>query len=372
MTKRMIWMLVAVAIVFGGIFGYKAFVSQMISDAISNQPEQPAAITAAQVKLDQWTPAAAAVGSFAAINGAQLTTEAQGIVTGIHFENGAEVEQGQRLVSLDIESDQAELSRLEAAESLAELELTRYRQLYEEGNVSISELQRRESEAQQANAAVRAQQARINQKTIRAPFDGLAGIRQVNVGQYVSPGSPVVGVQALDPIYLNFSLPEQQLSDIQEGQTVNVAVDAYPELTFNGTVTAIEPSISASTRTFDIQATLDNPEIKLRPGMFGRVRVDTGAAREVKILPQTAIQFNPYGNSVFVIQEKDGDLRVTQRFVRTGERRGDMVAVLEGLEEGDRVASSGLLKLRNNALVKISEDEDTQPTRELNPQPENQ
>lgn len=372
MTKRMILMLVAVGIIFGGIFGYKAFVSQMISGHFENMPEQAATITAAEVKTDRWTPKATAVGTFAAVNGAQLTTEAQGIVTGIHFENGSEVTKGQRLVSLDTQTDEAELESLKAAEKLAELELQRNRKLYRENNVSESELQRSESQAAQTRAAVNAQQARIAQKTIRAPFDGLAGIRQVNLGQYVAPGNPVVGVQALDPIYLNFTLAERRFADIQEGQTVTAQVDAYPDVQFSGQITAIEPSVRESTRTFEVQATLSNSDLKLRPGMFGRVVVDTGAERQVLIAPQTAIQFNPYGNSVFVIREQEGDLRVTQRFIRTGERRGDLVEILDGLEEGDRIASSGLLKLRNEALVKISEDEANEPTTELNPQPENQ
>lgn len=372
MTKRMILMLVVVGIIFGGIFGYKAFVSQMISGYFENMPEQAETITAVEVKTDRWTPKATAVGTFSAVNGAQLTTEAQGIVTGIHFENGSEVTKGQRLVSLHTETDEADLQRLQAAEKLAELEFDRHQKLFQENSISKAELQRRESEAAQAIAAANAQQARIAQKTIRAPFAGLAGIRRVNLGQYVAPGNPVVGVQALDPIFLNFTLAERRLADIQPGQTISAHVDAYPEVQFNGEITAIEPSVRESTRTFEVQATLDNPDLKLRPGMFGRVVVDTGAEQEVLVAPQTAIQFNPYGNSVFVIREQDDDLRVTQRFIRTGERRGDLITIVEGLEEGDRIASSGLLKLRNEALVKISEDEASEPTAELNPQPENQ
>ncbi len=372
MTKRMILMLVAVGIIFGGIFGYKAFVSQMISGHFENMPEQAATITAAEVKIDQWTPKATAVGTFDAINGAQVTTQAQGIVTAIHFESGSEVAKGQRLVSLFSEIDEAELERLKAAERLVQLELERDKKLYRENTISESELQRSQSEADQAGAAVKAQQARIDQKTIRAPFAALAGIRQVNLGQYVAPGNSVVGVQSLDPIYLNFTLGAQRFGDIQQGQSVSAQVDAYPEALFNGEITAIEPSVRKSTRTFEIQAILSNPELKLRPGMFARVSVDTGAARQVLIAPQTAIQFNPYGNSVFVIRAQEGDLRATQRFIRTGERRGDLIEIVEGLAEGDRVASSGLLKLRNGALVKISKEESTEPTAELNPQPEKQ
>ncbi|HEY7884914.1 MAG TPA: efflux RND transporter periplasmic adaptor subunit [Cellvibrionaceae bacterium] len=372
MTKRMIIMLVAVGIVFGGIFGFKFWLGGFLNNMFDNMPMPVATITATHVTEDNWTPEATAVGSFRAINGAELTTQANGIVVGIHFDNGDEVTEGQRLISLDTSTDEADLERLQAAEKLASLELGRYQQLHKEGNISESELQRRQSEADQATATVRAQQARINQKVIRAPFDGISGIRQVNLGQYVSAGSSVVAVQSLDPIYLNFTLPEQQLSSVRTGQSMRVRVDAYPDQSFTGVITAIEPGINESTRTFTVQATLDNPELMLRPGMFGRVSMDRGEPQHVLLIPQTAIQFNPYGNSVFVIREEDDQLKVTRRFIRTGERRGDMIAVLDGLELGDRVATSGLLKLRNDGVVNISDNEELEPSADVNPSPANQ
>lgn len=373
MTKRMTIMLVAVAVVFGGIFGFKAFMNTMIGNFIDNMPEQPASITATEASQQRWAQETTAVGSFRAVNGAQLTTEASGIVTEIHFENGDRVTKGQRLVSLDIEADEADLRSLKAAEKLASMELERYQRLFNEGNSSKSELQRRESEAAQATAAVKAQEARIRQKTIRAPFEGVSGIRQVNIGQYVSPGSPVVAVQALDPIYLNFDLPERQLASVTEGMPVRVRVDAYGEAMFEGEVTAIEPGVNESTRTFTVQATLENPDQQLRPGMFGRVTLTMGEPQDLIVVPQTAIQFDPYGNSVFVLNENEEDeLRVTRRFVRTGDRRGDLIAVLDGLEEGERIATSGLLKLRNNGLVEVNDDPSVQPTSELEPTPANQ
>lgn len=373
MTKRMILMLAAVGIIFGGIFGFKIFMGSFLNNMFDNMPMPTATITATAVTEDQWSPEATAVGSFRAVNGAQLTAEASGIVTGIHFDSGDRVEKGQVLVTLNPDTDEAELERLQATEKLAQLELDRYQRLYDEGNISESELQRRQSEAAQTTAAVKSQQARIRQKSITAPFDGISGIRQVNLGQYVSAGSAVVSVQSLDPVYLNFTLPEQELGRVDTGQTVRVVVDAYPEETFRGEITAIEPAVRESTRTFEVQATLDNPEHRLRPGMFGRVSLDVGEARTVKLVPQTAIQFNPYGNAVFVIrQEGEDELKVTRRFVRTGDRRGDMIVILDGLEVGDRVATSGLLKLRNDASVKISDDPELQPNAELDPQPANQ
>lgn len=372
MKLRMILMLVGVIVVFGLIFGYKAVGNHFMNQFFDNMPMPPASITATEVYEDSWVPSTEAVGSFVAVDGAELTTEVGGIVTGIHFDNGQPVEEGQRLVSLDVDVDEAELERLQAAARLAELERARFERLFGQDSVSEADLQRAQSEASQAEAAVRSQQARVRQKTVRAPFDGIAGIRRVNVGQYVSPGMPVVAVESLDPIYLNFNLPEQRLAQVREGQRLTVGVDAFPDRQFEGTISAIEPRVRETTRTFEVQATFANENGQLRPGMFGRVRLNTGTAETVMVIPQTAVQFNPYGNVVFVINENGDGLSVNQRLIRTGRTRGDMIAVLEGLEVGEQIATSGLLKLRNDAPVTISENSDAQPSAELEPRPENQ
>lgn len=371
-THRLILMLVAVGVIFGLIFGYKAVVSYFMNQYFDNMPMPAATITATEVYEDHWIPAAEAVGSFVAVDGADLTVEVGGIVAAIHFENGQAVEAGQLLVSLDVDADEAELERLQAAAKLAELEQARLERLYRQNSISEADMQRAQSETTQANAAVRTQRARIRQKTVRAPFDGIAGIRRVNTGQFVSPGMPVVTAQSLDPIYLNFSLPEQRLAQIRPGQHLAVRVDAYPGMQFNGEISAIEPRVRESTRTVDVQATFTNEGGLMRPGMFGRVRLETGEAETVKVIPQTAVQFNPYGNAVFVIEENGDEPRVTQRLIRTGQTRGDMIAVLEGLEVGERIATSGLLKLRNDAVVNISDNGELQPPSELEPRPENQ
>lgn len=392
MKFRMFLMLLAAALVFGGIFGFKAVGNYFMNEYFDTMGTPPVTITATEAYQDQWTPGAKAVGSFAAVDGAELTTEASGIVAEIHFENGAAVRAGQHLVTLDTEADEAELARLEAVAQLAGLEEARFERLYRENSVSESEFQRRQSEAEQARAAVRAQEARIRQKTIRSPFDGVAGLRRVNRGQYVSAGSPVVAVASPDPLYLNFTLPEKRLVDIRPDQEVQARVDAFPGETFSGVVTAIEPRIRESTRTFEIQATFANPDSRLLPGMFARVTMSTGEPVSTTVIPQTALQFNTYGNSVYVVvegekgdsadgeegaggdggPEDDGNLRVTRRFVRTGETRGDLIAVLDGIEPGERVATSGLLKLRNDAPVVISDDEDLAPTADPDPSPANQ
>lgn len=372
MVKRMILMLIIAGLIFGGIFGYKAIGNHFMNQYFDTMPMPVATITAATVKTDRWQPFVSAVGSFAAVNSTELSTEASGIITSIQFENASEVQKGQLLLTLDDSVDQADLTRLTAARQLAELELDRLQTLLRDKGVSELDVRRRESEAAQAKAAVASQQARIAQKTIHAPFDGITGLRQVSLGQLVSPGDNVVSLQSLDPIYLNFSLPEQQLARINKGQQLTVNVDAWADLQFVGEITAIAPAVRQSSRSVEVQATFANPEHKLRPGMFARVQMDTGAENDVTLVPQTAIQFNPYGNSVFLIRDNDGKLTAHQRFVSTGQTRGDVIAIADGLEEGDRVATSGLLKLRNGAEVIISDNDQVMPTADPNPAPANQ
>lgn len=371
MNKRMIVMLIGVGILFGGIFGYKAFVNAMIDDFFDNMPAPTATITAGEARHMSWTRQLEAVGSFSPVQGAMLTTEVGGIVREIRFESGSTVDTGAVLAILDSETDQARLRSLESAQRLAALELERARLLASRNNISEAELQRRESEADQAVAALNEQRARLAQKTLRAPFSGQLGIRQVNVGQYISPGDPVVSLQSVNPIYVNFSLPERQVAEIRRGQELTVRVDAR-DSQFSGTVNAIEPSIRDSTRTFETQALVENPDGLLRAGMFGRVSLNIGQPDDVVVAPLSGVSFSPYGNSVFVITEDDdGQLRVNRRFIQTGARRGDLVVVTEGLEPGDRLATSGLLKLRNDAVVTISDDPAVQPREEMAPQPDN-
>lgn len=371
MSKRMIIMLVVAVVLFGGIFAWQAIVGRIIADVFDNMEQEPVTVSAAQARSDSWTPVTEAVGTFRAIQGANLTVEQGGIVAEIHFENGQRVTAGERLVSLDIRADQAELAQLEAAQRLTDLELARQQQLFEQRSVSRSALDRAESEAEQARATVRARQARIDQKTLRAPFDGRAGIRQVNRGQFLSPGDPVVSVQALAPIFVDFTLPQRQLPRLEIGAPLRVTVDAYDGETFDGEITALEPGLSETTRSVSVQATLGNDDERLRPGMYGRIELDLGEAEDVVVVPQTAIRFSPYGNSVFVIEGDGDDKKVTQRFVQTGATRGDLIVIEDGLEEGEEVASSGLLKLQNNARVRISDTEDAHPSEQRDPTPAN-
>ncbi|HZF96708.1 MAG TPA: efflux RND transporter periplasmic adaptor subunit [Pseudoxanthomonas sp.] len=390
--KRMFWMLLATLVVFGGVFAVKAFMNAGMNQFFDNMPQPPVAVSSYTVKAERWSDSAQAVGTLVAVNGTDVTTEAGGVVRALRFEAGQPVKAGTVLVELNTASEVATLRALEAAAKLAVVQRDRWQALGRDKLVSQAEVEQRATDAASALANAEAQRALIAQKTIRAPFDGILGIRRVNLGQFVSPGSPIVSLQSMDPIYLDFTLPEQRMGQVLEGTEVTARVDALPGQSFQGKVTAIEPQVDPSTRNFRVQATLPNPESKLRPGTFANVGFELGGERDVVVVPQTAVSFNPYGNAVYVIQEAPKDekadaaareaakaggqpapsgprLLVKQRFVKTGATRGDLIEVTEGLKPGERVVTSGLLRLRNDAAVTI--DDKVQPAADARPTPEN-
>lgn len=370
MFGRRLWIiLIATVVIFGGVFVAQWYGKRMMNQAMDQMGQGPATVSATQARVVNLQPRVSAVGTLMPVNGADLTTEVPGIVREIHFDNGAAVEKGDVILTLDSEADRAQLAALEAAARLAELELERARTLVAQRNLSKSELDRRQSELDQARANARAQKARIEQKTLRAPYDGQLGIRRFNVGDYVAAGEPIIGLQALDPLFVNFTLPARHNDTVAPGTEVQARVDALMNGTFSGEVTAIEPSVDPDTRNFQLQATISNPEQRLKPGMFATLSLPLGEAGRRVMVPQTAISYRPYGNSVFVIEETGGTLKVVQRFVTLGETRGDLVAVTEGLSAEERVATSGLLKLRSGLRVKI--DNSITPTADLNPTPDN-
>ena len=378
--KRMTLMLIAALVIFGGVFGIKAMIGAQTNKFFDNMPQPAVAVSSAIARQQAWSDDGEAVGTFVAVNGADVTTESGGVVRSIEFEAGQPVRAGAVLVRLNAANELATLRSLEAAAKLAQVQATRWQQLGKDKLVSLDDVQTRVTAAATAKAQVDAQRALIEQKTIRAPFSGVLGIRKVNLGQYVAPGAAIVSLQQLDPIYLDFSLPEQRLGTMVEGTLVRATVDAMPGTVFDGRVTAIEPLVDPDTRNFKVQATLQNADGKLRPGSFAHVSFALGSERQVVVIPQTAVSFNPYGNAVFVISkvrrkpgEKDmqgneltGDkLIVTQRFVKTGATRGDLVAVTDGLKPGEEVVTSGLLKLRNDAEVTINNK--VQPSADAQP-----
>lgn len=366
----MMTMLAACTIVFGGIFGFKWFGNRMMNQFFDSAPIPPVTVSSTVAYRDTWPNRLRAVGTVRAEQGADITTETSGIVDSLQFTSGGRVEAGQIIATLDRATDAAELDALIAQAELTQQELGRTQRLYEQRAVPQSELDRRGAEAAVARALVAAQQARIERKVIRAPFAGVLGIRKVDLGQYISPGTPIVSLQSLDPIFVNFKLPQQRLGLVREGMPVTVEVEAFADHGFAGTITAIEPAIETSTRSFEVQATFANPRLLLRPGMFAQVEVDLGQHDDLVVVPQTAVSFNPYGDSVWILGEREGGgLTGERRVVQTGRRRGDLVEIVTGLEAETEVATSGLLKLRNGIPVLINNA--TQPSALESPTPPN-
>ena len=367
--KRMILMLIAALVIFGGVFGIKAFFAAQTNKFFDNMPQPAVAVSSARVQAQRWSEGGDAVGTFNAVNGIDVTTEAGGVVRAIEFEAGNKVGAGAVLVRLNTANEDATLKALEASARLARVQAERWQKLGKDKLVSLDDVQSKITAAATAQAQVEAQRALIAQKTIRAPFAGQLGIRKINLGQYIAPGAALVSLQQMDPILLDFALPEQLMGKVVKGGNVRATVDALPGQAFDGTITAIDPQVDPSTRNFRVQATFRNPDATLRPGSFAKVGFDLGGERDVVVIPQTAVSFNPYGNAVFVIgkvKRKAGEtdmqgkpltgdkLVVTQRFIKTGATRGDLIAVTDGLKAGEQVVTSGLLKLRNGAEVTIN------------------
>lgn len=364
----MIVMLLACFVVFGGVFGMKYMGKKGMNAYFDNQPTPAVTILSATAQRMEWSRALPSVGSLVPVNGTDISTEADGIVEAIHFTAGAFVEAGELLVTLDARTEKAELQQLTAQAEIAAVNQRRADDLYRRKALSQAEYDQTRALATAAKAAAEAQQARVDQKEVRAPFAGHLGIRQINVGQYLSPGTPLVSLQVLDPLEIGFALPEQQFSLVEEGLPISVTVDAWPGEVFGGEITVIEPQIDTATRNFFLRGRLANSDHKLRTGMFGVVSIARPGTDSVIAIPRTAVSYDSYGTSVFAIgpsDDKPEQLTVRQRFIRLGKARGDFVEVLEGLEVGDEVAAGGLLKLRNGAPVKIDNSLSLEPS--LNP-----
>jgi len=376
MTKRMVIMLVSVGLVFGAIFGFQAFKAKMIKKFMASMKMPPATVTAMKAELQPWQPQLNAVGSLRAVHGVEVTSEIGGLVREVRFQSGDEVTAGQVLVQLNADADVGLLHSLEAAAELARSTYERDKSQLEIQAVSQAALDADAADLKSKQAQVAQQAAVVDKKTIRAMFDGRLGINAVNLGQYVNPGDKIVTLQSLDPIYADFSLPQQHLSRAKLGQTVTVTTDAFPGRIFNGKITAINPRVDPETRNVQVEATLANSKRELLPGMYASISVEAGAVQHFLTLPQTSITFNPYGESVYVIEEgvkgADGKSTLTakQTFVTVGETRGDQVAILKGVKAGDLVATSGQLKLKNGSAVVINNA--VPPSNEASPTPKDQ
>jgi membrane fusion protein (multidrug efflux system) len=359
-------------VVVGALVGVKAGqIGVMIASGKTFTPP-PESITAAPVQASQWQPTQAATGSVVAVHGVTLGSELPGTVREVSFDSGMTVRRGAVLVRLDTSTEESQLGAARADATLARLALERARSL-RQGDVNTpADLEAAEARAAQAGAAVTTLEATIAKKTIRAPFDGRVAIRQVEVGQVVTPGTPVASLQSVDPTFVDFWLPQQALASLRVGQQVRLRTDTYPGAAWDGSLATINPEIDPATRNVRLRASFRNGDGRLRPGMYASVEVLSAERTPVLLVPATAAVYAPYGDSVFVLEPSTevGKPPVTvarQRFVRLGERRGDLVAVVSGLKGGEQVVSSGAFKLRNGAAVVVREDK--APGAELDPKP---
>lgn len=375
MTKRMVIMLLIVGVVLGLVFGYGAFVNFMTAKFMASRGIPPQTVSTTKADISEWQPEMRAVGTLRAVRGADLSAQVSGIVSEVHFESGSEVAEGALLVKLQDSDDVAKLNALKATAALAQITFNRDQQQYKAQAVSKQVLDTDEQNLKNAEAQVAQQQALVNYKSIKAPFAGQLGIRQVDIGQYLSSGTPVVTLQALDPIYFDFYVPQQALDVLKAGQTVVLDVDTYPGESFNGTISAINPKVDPATRNVQVRASLQNPDHKLLPGMYASVNIHYGDAQPYVTLPQTAISYNPYGTMVYVVDHKGGTdpkqpAVVHQKFITTGDTRGDQVAIMTGINDGDEVVTAGQNKLRNDATIIV--DNSVQPSNDAAPTPPNQ
>ncbi len=375
---------VGLTLVIGGVKGYGIYKT---IQGFKSQGAPKFTVSTAKVEFQDWLPQMSAVGSLRAERGADLSAEVAGTVDAIEFRSGESVKAGQVLVRLRAADEVAHLESLKANATLAEITFKRDKAQFEAEAISQAVLDTDAATLRGAKAQVAEQQALIDKKLVRAPFSGQMGIRAVDVGQYLAAGTKIVTLQQLDPIFVDFSLPQQSLSQIRVGQKINVVSDAFPDKTFNGVISALDPQIDADTRNVRIRAALTNPGRELLPGMYANVRVEVGAPVRYLTLPQTAVAYNPYGATVYIVgppsavpanphttapaqsaSSSPPPLIAKQVFVTTGATRGDQVAILKGISEGDEVVTSGQIKLRNGALVTINNS--VQPSSDPDPAPQ--
>jgi membrane fusion protein (multidrug efflux system) len=374
--RRRLWLWMIVVVLLAGVLFAAIFAFPIFAFVTKGFPQQPpATVATATAKFEEWLPALQAVGSLKPVQGADLSVEVAGIVDEVDFDSGGDVAQGAQIMKLRDTDDVAKLHTLEASRELWQANYARDQTQLQRQLISQAQFDITSSNLKSLQAQIAEQQAIVAKKTLRAPFAGHLGIRAVNAGQFVNPGTAVVTLQALDPIYLDFFLPQQQLQQIRVGQTIDVKIDAYPTVTFKGRISTLDPKVDPATRNVAVRATLPNKDRKLLPGMYATIQLSTGKPQRYITLPQAAITFNPYGNVVFVVKQgkdpagKDA-LIAQQTVVTTGSTRGDQIAILSGLNEGDTVVSAGQMKLQSGGAVIVNNS--VQPTNEPNPQPHEQ
>ena len=373
MKKRM-FIVVGMMVAFIAAIGlFKFFqVRAAIAQQSSFQPP-PEAVTTLVAKQEDWPQTLSAIGSVVAVQGVMVSADLPGIVEKIAFESGSQVRKGDLLVQLDTSQERAQLAAADSERKLAAVNLERMRGLRQKGVTSAAEYDRMQAESQQSSARSGEIRATIERKRIRAPFAGVLGIRQVNLGQYLNPGDPIVQLQTLDPIYVNFSVPQQEVLNLPVGADVTITAEALENIEATGKITAVDSVVDEATRNIQAQATFANPGHKLHPGMFVEAQVHLGDGQQVVTLPASAINYAPYGDSVFIVEDVKGPngqtyRGVRQQVVKLGAARGDQVAVLSGVKPGEEVVTSGVFKLRPGAAVQVNNE--VQPSNSAQPSPE--
>jgi membrane fusion protein (multidrug efflux system) len=372
MKKRMLVTVIAI-VAFVGVIGAVKY--RQISKGIAQQKAfqmPPESVTTVLAKTEEWSSRIVAIGSVTAVQGVVVSADLPGVVEKIYFDSGRMVRAGETLVQLDVRQEQAQLASAEAGLKLSQVNLDRMQSLNQQGIAARADWDKLDAETKQAQAKIAEIKATIARKTIKAPFSGLLGIRQVNLGQYLAAGAPIVPLQSLDPIYVNFNVPQQQVSQLKAGDEVRVTLEANGS--FKGKITAVNSVIDEATRNIQIQATLSNPQGRLRPGMFVNTSTGVGTATKVIPLPASSINYAPYGDSVYVVEDmkdqKSGKTYkgVRQQFVKLGPGKGDQVAILSGIKPGEEIVTSGVFKLRPNAAVQVNNK--TVPSNNPAPRPE--
>lgn len=372
MKKRILLVILGLAVIIGLLSAIKALQINAMIDQGKKAVFPPETVTTAAVKAESWDAALTSVGTLTAVQGVTVAAELTGKVVEIAFEAGAKAAKGDLLIRMDTSTEEAQLPGAVAQADQTRTKLARDAEMLKERIISQADYDASVAGHEQAAALVNIIKAAIGKKTIRAPFGGRLGIRQVNLGQILREGDPIVTLQSLDPIYVNFTLPQQQLPRLRTGMPVKVTCDAMPGTTINGRVTVVNPLVDEETRNVQVQATASNPGEKLRPGMFVNAAVGLPARQSLLAIPATAVLYAPYGDSVFVVDEAKegkGGKVLRQQFVRLGEKRGDFVAVTQGLKEGENIVSTGVFKLRNGQAVVV--DNKLAPTFRKEPEPEN-
>ncbi len=371
MVKRMALMLLLIGGLFAGLVAYQQFVAEMMKGALALNANPPATVTAMVLEPQRWQPQLRSIGSLRAVQGVTLRAEVSGVVEAIHFSSGQAVKQGQLLLEFDSSAEQAQLQALQASRELAEINLRRDRQQFEVHAISQAQLDVAESELKRHRAQEAQQQALINKRRIRAPFDGRIGISPVEIGQLLSPGEVIASLQNRERLYVDFNIPQQYLPLLHPGQPIHLQANIDSAMQGVGTIHAIHSEVDRETRNVRVEGVVENRDGVWVPGMFVHLKIDKGEEQNYLTLPQTAVSYNAYGATLFLVKpgEESDALPVAQQvFVETGERRGDQVAILSGVKQGDQVVTSGQMKLKNGTPLII--DNSVEPANEVAPHPQ--